>query len=66
MRVSRETFDKQRNAILDAAGRLSRGHGVDRVSLAEVSRCIADPLKSTAALLAARAVARATAYVPAL
>lgn len=38
MRVSRETFDKHRNAILDAAGRLFRGHGVDRVSLAEVSR----------------------------
>ncbi len=38
MRVSRETFDNHRNAILDAAGRLFRSHGVDRVSLAEVSR----------------------------
>ena len=38
MRASRQTFETHRAAILHAAGRMFRDHGVDRVSLAEVSR----------------------------
>ncbi len=38
MRVTRQTFETHRVAILDAAGRLFRRRGLDGVSLAEVSR----------------------------
>jgi TetR/AcrR family transcriptional repressor of nem operon len=38
MRVTRDTLDQHRTAILDAASALFRGRGIDRVSIADVTR----------------------------